>query len=135
MDETTLQIGMTLAAEESVTESNTATMFGSGSLPVYATPAMCALMERAASSLAEKNLPAALTSVGTMLNIAHTSATPVGASVRAEATVTEIDGRKIVFAVKAFDEKGEIGSGTHERFVVNREKFLEKTQRKLQDQK
>lgn len=125
-----LNIGRKKQAEESVTEQNTALAMGSGSLAVYATPAMTCLMEKAAASLAEECLPENWTSVGISLEIRHTAPTPIGMSVRAEAKITQVDGRKITYEVCAFDEKGEIGSGTHERFIVEAAKFQNKANSK-----
>lgn len=110
---------------------DTAQEVGSGSLLVYATPCMVALMEGAACEAIADALDENETTVGTELNIRHTAATPVGLEVRAEATVTAVDGKAITFEVRAFDEAGEIGSGTHKRFVVNSQRFLDKTYAKL----
>ena len=110
---------------------DTAKEVGSGDLLVYATPCMVALMEGAACEAIAQALSDSQTTVGTALNIAHTAATPVGMDVRAEAEVTEVNGKVITFAVRAFDEAGEIGSGTHTRVIVNSQKFLEKTYNKL----
>ena len=103
---------------------------GSGMLPVLATPSMIALIEKAAAESVAAGLDPGMTTVGTRLDIAHTAATPVGMAVLAEAELSEIDGRRLVFTVRAFDEAGEIGSGTHERFIVNAEKFLAKAEAK-----
>lgn len=110
---------------------DTAREVGSGSLLVYATPCMVALMEGAACEAIAEALPEDQTSVGTALNIIHSSATPVGLEVRAEAEVIAVEGRKLTFKVTAFDESGEIGSGTHERVIVNAQKFLDKCYNKL----
>lgn len=110
---------------------DTAREVGSGSLLVYATPCMVALMEGAACEAIAEALPEDQTSVGTALNITHSSATPVGLEVRAEAEVIAVEGRKLTFKVTAFDESGEIGSGTHERVIVNAQKFLDKCYNKL----
>ncbi|MCR5176874.1 MAG: thioesterase family protein [Anaerovibrio sp.] len=104
---------------------------GSGSMEVYATPAMTCLMEKAATEALEPLLTEGWTTVGISLNIQHKAATPVGMTVRAEAVVTEVDGRKITFEVHAFDDKDEIGCGVHERFAVLREKFMGKASGKL----
>lgn len=130
METEKIKVGMKKDASEEVVEGNTALAMGSGSLPVYATPAMTCLMEKAAAELAEECLPEEWTSVGIALDVQHKAATPVGMKVRAEAEVTAVEGRKIVFAVRAFDDKEEIGSGTHQRFAVLREKFLAKAQGK-----
>ncbi len=116
---------------ETVTEANTALSVGSGSLKVYATPAMLALMEKAACKALEPVLADGETTVGTLLNVKHLSATPVGMQVSATAELLEKDGRRYVFKVTASDECGVIGEGTHERFAVLSEKFTEKTYSKL----
>ncbi len=105
---------------------------GSGTLEVFATPAMVALMEAAAyRSVAEALEPGTGTgTVGTLMNIQHVSATPVGMRVTAESELVEIDGRRLVFTVKALDEAGVIGTGTHERFIVADEKFMAKAEKK-----
>ena len=117
---------MTLAERE-----DTAKEVGSGDLLVYATPCMIALMEGAACEAIADALPDTQTTVGTMQNIEHTSATPVGLEVRAEAVVTAVEGKVITFEVHAFDEAGEIGKGTHKRVIVNSQKFLDKAYSKL----
>ena len=103
---------------------------GSGSLEVFATPMMTALMEKAACNALSDYLEGDETTVGTMLSITHDSATPEGMKVTAEAELTEINGRELVFNVKAEDECGSIGKGTHKRFVVYSEKFMNKTRSK-----
>jgi fluoroacetyl-CoA thioesterase len=125
-----LSIGMTGEKNEMVTDNNTAIKYGSGSVSVYATPAMIGLMEGAAVNAIDPHLPDGMSTVGVDLKIKHTAATPVGLAVRAVAELTEIDGRRLVFSVKAFDEKEQIGSGTHERFVISIKKFLEKAEAK-----
>lgn len=116
---------------ETVTPENTAASVGSGSLPVYATPAMLTLIEKAACEAAAPLLAEGETSVGTYLSVKHLSATPVGMKVSATAELTGRDGRKLVFAVTASDECGIIGEGTHERFIVLADRFTEKTTQKL----
>ena len=116
---------------EMVTDLNTAKTVGSGSLPVYATPAMLALIEKASCSALEGILNDGETSVGTLLNVKHLAATPVGMQVTATAELIERDGRRLVFKVSANDECGLIGEGIHERFIVFSEKFTEKTYSKL----
>ncbi|MBR2180209.1 MAG: thioesterase family protein [Selenomonadaceae bacterium] len=129
--ESTLKIGMSNSVEIQSTEETTALELKSGSLRVLATPAMMCLMEQAAAELVERNLSDDLTSVGIAINISHKAPTPIGLTVRAEAVITNVDGRKITFDVKAFDDVEEIGSGTHERFIVNKEKFQTKADGKL----
>ena len=128
-----IQVGLKNSAEAIVTENDTALQVGSGSLKVLATPKMLALIEKAAADLVEKNLPVEYTSVGTLLNVSHSAPTPVGMKFSAEAKISEVDGRKIIFEVVAFDECGEIGRGTHERFIVGREKFQSKADSKLKN--
>lgn len=125
------KIGSTNEKTELVTEENTAIQHGSGNLPVYATPAMVALMEGAAAACIQNQLPEGMSTVGISLNIQHLAATPIGISVRAVAELIEINGKKLTFIVNAFDEKEKIGEGTHERFVVLADKFLQKTDAKL----
>lgn len=125
-----LSVGMTGEKHEVVSDANTAIQYGSGSVPVYATPAMIGLMEGAAVNAVAVHLPEGMSTVGTELKIRHTAATPVGLTVRATAELTEVDGRRLVFSVQAFDEKEQIGSGTHERFVIHVEKFLAKAKAK-----
>ena len=114
-----------------VEPQDTAQEVGSGSLRVFATPCMAAMMEGAACEAIDPCLPEGQTSVGIRLEISHTSATPVGLEVRAEAELTAIEGKKLTFRVTAFDKKGEIGSGTHQRVLVQEQKFLDKTYEKL----
>ncbi len=126
-----ITIGLKGRSETVVTEHNTADAVGSGLVPVFATPYMIALMENAASTSLLPYLAADEGTVGTHLDVAHTSATPIGMKVWADAVVTSVDGKKITFEVSAFDEAGEIGRGTHERFIIRPEKFLAKAQGKL----
>ena len=126
-----ITVGMKGEAETTAEREDTAQEVGSGDLLVYATPCMVALMEGAACNAIEDALDEGQTTVGTMLNIEHISATPVGLEVRAEAEVTEVNGKVITFCVKAFDEAGEIGHGTHQRVMVNAQKFLDRAYAKL----
>ena len=124
--------GMKHEVTDRVTEDKTAKVMGSGSLPVYATPAMCCLMERAAAELATSLLPQGYTSVGGSLNILHKAPTPLRGRIRAEAVVESVEEPKITYRVAAYDEAGLIGEGRHERFVVNEEKFMGKASARLQ---
>ena len=132
MELTAVQVGLKNTVSEEVTEARTARAMGSGSLPVYATPAMTCLMEKAATETVEALVPEGWTTVGISLHVAHTAATPVGLTVQAEAEVTAVEGRKIIFTVRAYDDQGEIGVGSHERFAVAKEKFLAKAAAKVQ---
>lgn len=125
-----LKIGIKGQAETKSCEENSAAVMGSGNLEVFATPAMVALMEQAAWQCVAKGLEPDQSTVGTLMNIRHLSATPLGMNITAEAVLEEIDRRRLVFSVKAFDEKGPIGEGTHERFIIDTEKFMDKTREK-----
>lgn len=127
-----IEIGLKGRCDSVVTPERTATAVGSGLVPVFATPYMVALMENAASDSLIPHLAPGESSVGIHLNIAHSSATPVGLKVWAESVVTAVDGKKITFEVHAYDQRGEIGSGTHQRFIIHAEKFMAKTQSKLE---
>ena len=127
-----VSVGMKGRAEAIVNDQNTAVSAGSGTLPVFATPWMCALMEKAAWTAVAPALAEGESTVGTKLNISHLSATPVGLKVWAESEVTAVDGKRIELKVAAYDEKGLIGEGTHERFIVTDQRFLDKAARKLE---
>ncbi len=126
-----ITVGLTGSVSTLVEREDTAKEVGSGDLLVYATPCMVAMMEGAACEAIADCLGENQTTVGTALNIEHISATPVGLEVRAEAEVTAVEGKVLTFAVKAFDEAGEIGRGTHKRVLINPQKFLERTYNKL----
>ncbi len=118
-------------AELTVGEEHTAPRVGSGRIHVLATPVMINLIEAAALEAVERLLPAGHQSLGTLLNVRHIAATPVGMRVFASATVESVSGRTIVFSVEARDEKELIGDGRHERVVVNVSRFDERVQKKL----
>jgi predicted thioesterase len=120
----TLKPGLKGVAERGVTADQTAEAFGSGLVPVFATPAMVGLMEAAAVHALCGCLPDDQTTVGTRLDISHTAATPLGDRVRAEAVLTAVDGRRLTFDVSAFDSIEKIGEGRHERVILARERFL-----------
>ncbi len=124
-------VGMKGEASTLVEREDTAAEVGSGSLLVYATPCMVALMEGAACEAINEALTEDQSSVGISLNIEHLSATPVGLEVRAEAEVTAVEGKIITFAITAYDEAGKIGEGTHKRCVISSQKFLDKAYAKL----
>lgn len=126
-----ITVGMKAEVGTLVEREDTAKEVGSGDLLVYATPCMVALMEGAACEAIAEALCDTQTTVGIALNIEHISATPVGLDVRAEAEVTAVEGKVITFAVRAYDEVGEIGNGTHKRVIVNSQKFLDKAYAKL----
>jgi predicted thioesterase len=124
--EALLKPGLAGEKTEAVTDGNTAASWGSGGLPVYATPAMIALMEGAAVNAVDKLLPSGWSTVGTEVTVRHLSATPAGLEVRAAAELLEIDGRRLRFRVEAFDDAGKIGEGRHDRFIIENEGFLKK---------
>ena len=126
-----ISVGMKGEASTLVEREDTALEVGSGSLLVYATPCLAALIEGAACAAIEDALEEGTTTVGTELNLRHTAATPVGLEVRAEAEVTQVEGKVIHFAIRAFDETGEIGSAAHTRVLVNSQRFLDKAYQKL----
>ena len=126
-----LEVGIKGQAEALVEQEDTAKVVGSGDLLVYATPCMVALMEGAACESIAPCLAEGESSVGTLMHVAHTAATPVGMEVRAESVVTAVMGRKVTFEIVAYDEAGEIGRATHERVIIKAERFLEKTYDKL----
>ena len=126
-----METGLTNTATLTVTEKDTAKTHGSGTLDVFATPAMIALMERTAMDSVAEYLAEDEATVGTEINVQHLSATPIGCQVTCQSELTEIDGRKLTFKVTASDSKGVIGEGTHTRFIIKTEKFLAKASEKL----
>jgi len=124
--ESRLALGMKHAVNSFVTEQDTAKAVGSGSLDVFATPMMIAMMERAACELLANVLEEKQTSVGTGIQIAHIAASPAGIEVTAEAIVTSVRGRVVAFDVTAKDAVGEIGNGTHTRVIVDADRFMER---------
>ena len=126
-----LEAGIKGTKEITVTNENTAKTMGSGTLDVFATPAMIAIMENTAYESVTAELEEGSGTVGTALNVKHVAATPVGMKVTCETELIKVDGRALTFSVKAFDEKGLIGEGEHERFIVFNEKFQAKADAKL----
>ena len=121
-----MEIGLKYQSRVVVAEGNTAQTLGSGDMAVFATPAMIALMENAAMNAVVAVLPEGSTTVGTMMKSSHIKASKVGAEITAEAELVAVEGRRLTFKVKAWDEQGTIGEGEHERFIVDRERFLAK---------
>ena len=126
-------IGTKCQLEQTVTEELTAAVVGSGALPVFGTPFMAAMMENAAMTCLQNFLEEGQGSVGTHLEISHDAPTPIGMNVWAEAEITAVseNGKMVDFTVKAWDEKGPIGSGTHTRAIIKNDKFLAKCNAKL----
>jgi fluoroacetyl-CoA thioesterase len=118
--------GLTGEATTTVTHENTAASVGAGGVEVFGTPMMIALVENAAWRAVVNNLEEGDVTVGTVVNIRHLAATPLGQQVRATAELIEIDGRRLIFNVDAYDENRKIGEGQHERFIVNLERFMQK---------
>lgn len=125
-----MEIGIKGRVETVVNDTNTAKFVGSGSLDVFATPNMIGLMEQAAQASVAPYLEEGQGTVGTKLEVTHDAATPLGMKVWAETELIEIERRRLVFEVKAFDECGLIGQGRHERFIISNEKFLAKVNAK-----
>lgn len=125
-----LETGIKGEAKEIVSEKNSAAAMKSGELNVYATPAMIALMEQAAYKSVAGELEDGKGTVGTLMSVSHISATPLGMEITAKSELIEIDRRRLVFQVEAYDERGKIGEGTHERFIIDNEAFQEKTDNK-----
>lgn len=125
-----IPVGTKGFATEVVDKNNTAAALGSGFLEVYATPAMVALMEKAAAESVQPFLEATSGTVGTQINVTHAAATPLGLQVKCESEVTAVDGRKITFSITASDNAGVIGTAIHERFVIDNERFMQKAQAK-----
>ena len=129
-----IEIGKSYTIEQVVTPEMTARAIGSGGLEVFGTPFMMAMMEHAAMDCVQPDLPEGKGTVGVDIQSSHLAPTPVGMTVRATATVTGVseNGKMVDFAVKAWDEAGPIGSGTHTRAIIKNEKFLAKCNGKLE---
>lgn len=125
-----IKVGVTGETKDVVNESNIAKTLRSGELKVYATPAMVALMEEAAYKSIQDELEEGKGSVGILMNIKHLTSTPIGMEVIAKSELIEIDRKRMVFKVEAFDERGKIGEGIHERFIIDNEEFQNKTDNK-----
>lgn len=121
-----LQTGMKNRVEKTVPKEQLASSVGSGALDVFGTPFMVLLMEEACFYCVRDEVGEGSSTVGTHLDISHDSPTPMGCRVYCDCELTEIDGRKLVFSVEAYDEFGLIGKGTHERYIVDNERFLKK---------
>lgn len=125
-----LETGIKGTRTITVNEENTAKAMGSGTLDVFATPALIALMEETCWRSVANELEEGCGTVGTLLEIKHTAPTPVGMEVTCESVLTEVDGRRLVFEVIAHDAKGVVGEGSHERFIIQNEKFQAKANAK-----
>ncbi len=121
-----METGISHTGCQTVTDNLTAIALGSGDMPVLATPAMVALMENAAMLCVAPHLPEGSTTVGSLLNCSHLRPTPMGQDFEATATLTAIEGRKLTFSVTASDANGIVGEGTHVRYIVDRNRFMDK---------
>lgn len=126
-----LEVGITKEQTIIVEEAMSAKNMGSGELSVYATPCMIALMENTAYTSVAPYLEPGQGTVGTKMDVSHVASTPIGMAVTCKSTLIEVDRRKLVFEVEAYDEKELIGKGVHERFIIQNEKFYTKTQQKI----
>lgn len=129
-----IKVGTKGEARTTVTSANTANTMASGIAEVFATPMMIGLMEGAAANAVAPFLAEGQSTVGMLVNVKHLAATPLGHEVRAEAEVTEVDGKRLVFKVEAFDEAEKIGEGVHERFIIDMNRFMERVQKKVKNQ-
>ncbi|PWH15662.1 MAG: thioesterase [Anaerolineae bacterium] len=127
---TELSPGLRAETEITVTEADTAARWGSGLVPVYSTPALVGQMENTAVVALNGHLPPGQTTVGGRIDIRHLAPTPVGMKVRAVAELTEIQGRKLVFRIEAWDEVEKVGEATHERFIIDEAKFMTRVRAK-----
>ena len=125
-----LRSGLSGEASVLVDDSNTAIALGSGSVPVFATPAMAALVEAAAVQAVAEVLSDDQTTVGVYLDLQHLAATPTGLTVRAEARLVQVEGRRLTFRVTAYDDVEQIGIGSHQRMLVETDRFLARTRAK-----
>ena len=121
-----MKIGLTYTSTLVISKDHVAAVMGSGDLHVFATPAMVALMENAAMLAVAEHLPEGSTTVGAMMNTSHVKPSPVDESIKATAVLTEVEGRKLTFEIKAEDSKGVIGEAVHVRYIVDRERFMSK---------
>lgn len=119
-----LQAGLSHSLSITVDDAKTARAVGSGGLDVFSTPAMIALMEQCARDCVAPHLAPGQGTVGTLVNIKHLSATPVGLTVTCRCELTEVDGKRLVFRLSCADPAGLIGEGTHERFIIDNERFM-----------
>ena len=126
-----LEAGMKHEVTITVEDHLTAAAVGSGGLKVFSTPSMIALMEMCARDAIQPHLEEGLGSVGTLVNVRHLAATPVGLSVRCECELLEVEGKRLLFAVRAYDPDGLIGEGQHERYIIDNERFMKRAMGKL----
>ncbi len=126
MEDIHLKAGIVGSSQITVKTEDTAMQYGSGLVEVFATPAMVALMEKTCLESLLNDLHQTASTVGTKVNVSHTKATPMGMKVTCQSKLIEVDRRRLVFEVEAYDEEGLIGKGIHERFIIDKEKFMAK---------
>lgn len=131
--EVDMEVGLTKKMQEMVSHENTAKAVGSGGLDVYATPAMIALIEKTCYTCIQEQLDSGLSSVGTLVKVAHVSATPIGNQVECVAKIEKVEGRKVEFIVEVCDDFGIIGEGRHERIIIDIDRFMTKVNGKLDE--
>lgn len=125
-----IQLGLSATVETHTISRHSTANYGSGEINVFSTPAMIGLMESAAKNSVDLHLPMGCTTVGTKIDIRHIAATPIGMKVKCTAELIQIDERRLVFKVEAFDEIEKIGEGLHERYIVEIDKFIKKIDKK-----
>jgi predicted thioesterase len=121
-----IEPGIFHTIEKTVEHTDTASSYGSGLIDVFATPAMIGLMENTAQSSLKVHLPEGYITLGIEINVKHMKATPVGMKVKCESKLTRVEGKKLYFELNAWDEKGQIGTGTHIRYIVQADEFMKK---------
>lgn len=126
-----IETGIKGHKEQIVTPEMSAARVGSGLVDVFATPMLVALVEQTCYESVLPHLDEGQGTVGTLVNVTHVSATPIGKRVWCDSELTEVDRRRLVFSIKAYDECGLIGEGTHERFIIDTAKFMHKLNSKL----
>lgn len=127
-----ITIGIKGHLEQVVTPEMSAARVGSGLVDVLATPMMISLVERTCNESVLSHLDEGQGTVGTLVNVTHTAATPIGMRVWCDSELVDVDRRRLVFHVKAYDACGLIGEGTHERFIIDTAKFTAKVKEKME---
>jgi fluoroacetyl-CoA thioesterase len=135
MENFNLKTGLAGESQVKVSEENTALKYGSGTINVFATPAMIGLMEKASIEAVEKLLPEGFATVGTKIEVKHIAATPIGMNITAKAELLEIDNKKLKFSIEAYDDADKIGEGIHYRYIINLGDFMKKNEIKLKNLK
>ncbi len=126
-----IKVGLNSIIETTAMQKDSAINYGSGAVDVYSTPAMIALLESSARNAVDLHLPKGYTTVGIKVDVKHLAATPIGSRIKASAELIEVDGKRLVFKVEAFDEVEKIGEGIHERFVIEVDKFMSRLDKKI----